>query len=41
MKTNLTPINTKKPKWFESGLTQASYAVSGGAGRVQYVDRVH
>lgn len=41
MKTNRIPISTKKPKWFEPGLTQVSYAVSGGVGAVQYVDRLH
>ena len=41
MKTNRIPINTKKPKWFEPGLTQASYAVSGGVGHALSVDRVH
>ncbi len=41
MKTNLTPTNTKKPKWFVHGLTQASYVVNGGEGYVRYADRRH
>ena len=41
MKTNHIPISTKKPKWFEHGLTQASYAVNGGEGHVRYADRLH
>ena len=41
MKTNPTPISTKKPKRFVPGLTQASYAVNGGEGHVRFVDRVH
>jgi hypothetical protein len=41
MKTNHIPISTKKPKWLERGLTQASYAVSGGEGHVRYADRLH
>ena len=41
MKTNRIPTNTKKPKWFERGLTQVSYAVNGGEGHVLYADRVH
>jgi hypothetical protein len=41
MKTNRIPTNTKKPKWFEPGLTHASYAVSIGEGHALYADRVH
>jgi hypothetical protein len=41
MKTNRIPISTKKPKWFVPGLTQASYAVNGGEGHVQFADLIH
>lgn len=41
MKTNRIPISTRKPKWFEPGLTQASYAVNGGEGLVRFADRIH
>ena len=41
MKTNPTPTNTKKPKWYEPGLTQVSYAVNGGEGHVRFADRIH
>ena len=41
MRMNPTLISIKKPKWFERGLTQASYAVNGGEGHVRYVVRLH
>ncbi len=41
MKTNRIPINTKKPKWLEHGLTQVSYAVNGGGGHVLFAVVLH